>query len=44
MATAGEKIYEWDRRADAGAAAAAARKLRLPIAHSQGNGCIDELL
>jgi hypothetical protein len=40
MATAGENMEQ--TRADADAAAAA-RKRRLPIAHSQGNGCIDEL-
>ena len=38
MATAGEKIYEWDRQpADAGSGAATG-KLRLPISYIRGPG------
>jgi hypothetical protein len=36
MATAGEKIYEWDRRADAGAAAAAKLDCQLHIVRETG--------
>ena len=38
MATAGEKIYEWDRNPRMPVPAAATGKLRLPISYIRGPG------